>query len=256
MPSVTERVYPDDMDDAREIQRILKEVFLRRYSLAKDWIGRYVTSDDARILDIACGSGYGTATLAELAPTVGVDIDAESIAYAKSHYQSERTEFHVGNADDIAFLNSLGRFDAIMSSGTIEHLDDPAAFLNWIRTTLRPGGCAVLVFPASFTKDWAWPFHKHDIRPARALELFAETGFEVHEKYIEGHRMRMRDLRLETKSNPELPVPPMHHWIGYYLTHLRQFAIRLYQITIGDGILFQDQEYLLTPLVSRGDLSE
>lgn len=247
MPSVTERVYPDDMDDSREIQRILKKVFLRRYSLALDWIGRYVKSDDARILDIACGSGYGTAILADLAPTVGVDIDAESVAYAKSHYQNERTEFHVGNADDTAFLDSLGQFDAIMSSGTIEHLEDPAAFLGWIRKTLRPGGCAVFVFPASFTKDWAWPFHKHDIRPDRALELFDQTGFDVHEQYIEGHRMRMRDLRFEARSNPDLPVPPLRTWIGYYLTHLHHLAIRLHQITIGEGILFQDQEYLVTP---------
>jgi SAM-dependent methyltransferase len=247
MPSVTERVYPDDMDESREIQRILKEVFLRRYSLARDWLRGLLGDRKLRVLDIACGSGFGTAILGELGEAVGVDIDLESIDYAKSHYEKPNVQFLAGNAHDTTFVDSLGQFDAVVSSGTIEHLDDPMEFLRWIKKVLRPDGACVLAFPSTFTMDWAAPFHKRDISAAEAERMFAEVGFRVHEQHVEGHRMRIGDLKSEIRENKGIPVPPLSQWIGYYITHPHHFLIRLYQITIGPGVLFQDQEYLITP---------
>jgi 2-polyprenyl-3-methyl-5-hydroxy-6-metoxy-1,4-benzoquinol methylase len=243
---MTERVYPDEMDSSREIQRIIKEVFLRRYGLARDWLREHFGNRKIRVVDIACGSGFGSAILSELGQTVGVDIDPESVEYAKTHYRNGGVKFVVGDADDPAFLDSLGRFDAVVSSGTIEHVADPTAFLGWMKRCLNPGGACVLTFPATFTMDWAAPHHKRDIKPKQASVLFCSSGFEIQKKFIEGHHLRMRDLKIETRENPELPVPPLRQWIGYYLTHPHHFAVRMYQITAGKGILFRDQEYLLT----------
>jgi 2-polyprenyl-3-methyl-5-hydroxy-6-metoxy-1,4-benzoquinol methylase len=248
MPSMTERVYPDEMDNSREIQKIIKDVFLRRYGLARDWLREHFGNRELKILDIACGSGFGSAILSVLGQTIGVDIDSESIEYAKTHYQNGRVKFLTGNADDPAFLDSLGHFDAVVSSGTIEHLSDPISFLSWIKKTLNSGGICVLAFPSTFTMDWAAPYHKRDIKPAQALKMFSACGFKIKRQLIEGHRLRMRDLRLETRENPELPVPPLKQWIAYYLGHPHHLAIRVYQMTVGKGILFEDQEYLLTPI--------
>jgi hypothetical protein len=77
--------------------------------------------------------------------------------------------------------------------------------------------------------------------------LFSTCGFEIKKEYIEGHRLQMRDLRHEIQENPELPVPPLKQWIGYYLGHPHHLAVRVYQMTLGKGILFEDQEYLLAP---------
>jgi len=247
MPSMTERVYPDEMDTSREIQRIIKDVFLRRYGLARDWFKEHFGKRRLKILDIACGSGFGSAILSELGETMGVDIDSESIEYAKTHYQNGGVKFLSGNADDPAFLDSLGRFDAIMSSGTIEHLSDPISFLSWIKKALNPGGICVLAFPSTFTMDWAAPHHKRDIKPNQAIEMFSTCGFKIERRFIEGHHLRLKDLRQETHENPELPVPPLKQWIAYYLGHPHHFAVRMYQITLGKGVLFQDQEYLLAP---------
>jgi SAM-dependent methyltransferase len=244
---MTERVYPDEMDSSREIQKVLKEIHLRRYRVARDWLRAHLGNRKSRVIDIACGSGFGTKILSELGETVGVDIDPESIEYAKTHYRNGKIDFMTGNADDTDFLNSLGRFDAIISSGTIEHIDDPIRFLGWIKKTLNPGGGCVVCFPSTITMDWAIPHHKRDISPRDAIKLFDTCGFDVKKEYIEGHRLRMRDLRLEIRANPELPVPPLKQWIKYYLTHPHHWAMRAYQMTLGKGILFEDQEYLLAP---------
>jgi SAM-dependent methyltransferase len=252
MPSTTERVYPDEMDSSREFQRIIKQVFLRRYEVARDWLREHFNgrSREIRILDIACGSGFGSKILSALGETVGVDIDPESIEYAKAHYKNKngRVKFLTGNADDPAFLDSLGRYDAVVSSATIEHLDDPISFLSWIKKTLKPGGSCVLAFPSTFTMDWAAPHHKRDIKPTEAVKMFDHCGFEIKEQRIEGHHLRIRDLKGETRENTELPVPPLKQWIAYYLGHPHHFAVRMYQITFGKGVLFQDQEYLLSPV--------
>lgn len=247
MPSMTERVYPDEMDSSREIQRIIKEVFLRRYRLARDWLGEHFGNRKIRTIDIASGSGFGTAILSELGETLGVDLDPESIEYANKHYRNGRVHFLTGDADAPAFLDSLGRFDAVVSSGTIEHVADPIAFLRWIKRCLNPGGAAVLTFPATITMDWAAPYHKRDIKRKQANAMFSSCGFKIKRKYIEGHHLRLRDLKQETRANGELPVPPLRQWIRHYLSHPHHFAVRLYQLTAGKGILFQDQEYLLDP---------
>ena len=247
MPSMTERVYPDEMDNGGEIQRVLKEIHLRRYRVARDWLKEHLGNRKIRVIDIACGSGFGTAILSELGETIGVDIDPESIEYAKSHYRNGHIDFMIGNADDKDFLNSLGRFDAIISSGTIEHIEDPITFLGWIKKTLNPGGGCVVCFPSTITMDWAKPHHKRDISLRDAARLFSTCGFEVKREYIEGHRLRMRDLILEIRKNPELPVPPLKQWIAYYLGHPHHLAVRAFQTTVGKGILFEDQEYLLSP---------
>jgi SAM-dependent methyltransferase len=247
MPSMTERVYPDEMDSSREVQKIIKDVFLRRYGLARDWLKGHFGNRELRILDIACGSGFGSEILSVLGHTIGVDIDPESVEYAKSHYQNGRVKFMSGNADDPAFLDSLGRFDAIVSSGTIEHLADPISFLSWIKKSLNPGGSCVLAFPSTFTMDWAAPHHKRDIKPAQAVKMFSTCGFKIKQRLIEGHRLLLKDLKMETRENPELPVPPLKQWIAYYMGHPHHFAVRMYQISLGKGVLFQDQEYLLAP---------
>src|SRR5438552_8798835 len=67
-------------------------------------IGRYRFAAEAvrgkRVLDVACGSGYGCAILAETAAeVVGVDISAEAVAHAAARYASlKNVRFACGDA--------------------------------------------------------------------------------------------------------------------------------------------------------------
>lgn len=251
MGGITERVYPKEMDPdgVHNIQGVMYKVFTTRYTVAKNWVKEHFENDDIRILDIACGSGYGSEILSEAGEVVGVDLDPEAVVYAREHYENGRTSFTVGNADDFNFLDTLGKFDAVVSLATVEHVADAHAYMKWIYRSLNPGGAAVVCFPSVVTMDWAIPHHKRDISRKAARRLFTQTGFEVTRDFYQNHKLDIRHLINEvTHHENEIPIPPLWHWIKYYLSHPHHFALRCYETTIGRGIHFGDQEYLLRPL--------
>lgn len=99
-----------------------------------------------RVLDIGCGTGANlTAPLALRFPAiqfVGVDSDRVSIDFAKRENRAANVRYlHEAEAND------LGTFDLVIASEVIEHVEDPVAFLGFIRNRLNPGGRVVLTLP-------------------------------------------------------------------------------------------------------------
>ena len=246
------RVYPHETHTSSPLEKMMVGIHLRRYHCAYDWLRKHLGGRPARILDIACGSGFGSEILSELGTVVGVDIDAEAVAYARGRYANERVSFVVGDADDPVFLASLGTFDAVVTCATVEHVGNAENFLRWIRQALRPHGACVACFPSAITMDWAAPHHKRDLSVAAAGELFARCGLEVLERFNETHRLKLHQIKAEFRENTTLPIPPVWNWIWYYLRHPHHLAIRLWQMSpAGKGILFGDQDYLLVPQAQR-----
>ena len=77
---------------------------------------------DKIVVDIACGTGYGTYMISENAKHVtGIDISKETIDYANKHYNRKNLKFVVGNIIKIPLpSNSV---DVVISFETIEHHD-------------------------------------------------------------------------------------------------------------------------------------
>ena len=114
-----------------------------------------------RVLDIACGVGYGSQLLAEqgAASVTGVDISPEAIECARSQFAHPAVEFICGDARDLA---GFGRqFDAAVSFETIEHLPDPEALLREVHGVLAPGGFFVCSTPNRdyYRKGEPNPYH-------------------------------------------------------------------------------------------------
>lgn len=136
-------------------------LYLTDDSIADDVKGRHVDRYRTAImmvgyrggawLDAACGSGYGTRMMAELADhTTGMDRDADAIAYAREHYQPPVDEFI--HRDILAPNLSIygARFNVVISVETIEHLDQTgqAAWIRKVATELlTPTGIFVLTCP-------------------------------------------------------------------------------------------------------------
>jgi hypothetical protein len=124
------------MDMLREAGR-RADAHVARYMFARQFI-----RPGDRVLDAACGLGYGSAVLAAstLADHVtGIDIDPWAVAYARDHYGrgSSRLTF---DALDLATLDAMpaGSVEAVVSFETLEHVADPDALLASFRRLLTP----------------------------------------------------------------------------------------------------------------------
>lgn len=130
----------------------------------------------SRILDIACGVGYGAKILADAGHTVvAVDASAEAIAYGLQHYADPSIEFVVARAEQ--FQPERG-FDAIISFETIEHIKDPAPLLKqWAR--LAPALFASVPNEALFPHEGRIAFHFRHYTRAQFAALLSDAGWSV-----------------------------------------------------------------------------
>ncbi|MFW6128627.1 MAG: class I SAM-dependent methyltransferase [Candidatus Aminicenantaceae bacterium] len=242
-----EHIVPEEMDLNSEIQRVALKNHLKRYHVSRKWISGYFNGNKPLILDLACGTGFGSEILAEIGDVIGIDINEKSLEYAKTHYNKRNTKYIAGDADDINFRNKLVKFDAVVSLETIEHLKNHYSYLHWVKKSLYPGGLLIVSFPSTLTMDWAVPHHKRDISRREANRLFKEIGFKIIDTFDQADRIQLNHVFEERNTNPDVPAPPLSHWIKYYLKRPDHMFIRLFQIMAKNGILLAHQQYLLTP---------
>ena len=100
---------------------------------------------DRRVLDAACGEGYGTALLAGAGASsaTGVDLDEATIAHARSRHSAP--EFIVGDVGDLPFDDAS--FDLIVCFETIEHVPDPGRALAELQRVSAPDGLLLVSTP-------------------------------------------------------------------------------------------------------------
>ena len=140
-------------------------------SIALEHLHRYLIACElargVRVLDIACGEGYGSAMLAEVARhVIGVDISDEVIAHASSMYGRANLEFKVGTCAKIPVPDAS--VDLVVSFETIEHHDQHQAMMSEIKRVLRPEGVLIISSPDQheYSKVLSCPnpFHVKELR--------------------------------------------------------------------------------------------
>jgi SAM-dependent methyltransferase len=118
-----------------------------------------------RVLDAACGEGYGAALVAADALSVlGVDVSSEAIAHARSRYTLPQLRFEQA---DVTALDQLpaASFDLILSFETLEHLHAQEAMLRGFRRLLAPGGLLLVSTPDKRNYSEIPQFHnEHHVR--------------------------------------------------------------------------------------------
>lgn len=172
-----ERIYPNDLNPQNPDDQATLAIHMQRYEFASGLL-----SDAKRVLDMACGCGYGTALLAEQNPdkqVTGVDIDPDAIAYAQQHYQLPNLSYICANAET---FSSAQPFDAIVSLETIEHLPSPARLVANYSKLLAAGGQVIASVPITPTLDGN-PHHLHDFSKGSFARLFRSQGLHARSEF-------------------------------------------------------------------------
>jgi SAM-dependent methyltransferase len=122
-----------------------------------------------RVLDAACGEGYGTALLGAVAASVvGVDIDMATIDHARVTYgEGNRLRFVAASCSGLPLPSAS--FDVVVSFETIEHLEaaQQPDMLSEFARVLAPDGILVISSPNkrlySDARDYVNPFHLQEL---------------------------------------------------------------------------------------------
>ena len=142
----------------------------RRYFLAAN-----VIPVGARVLDCACGCGYGSWLLHTAGLNVtSVDISAEAIDYARQWYDGPT---YVCQSAE----GTSGEYDALVTFETLEHLADPVRLLRNVKASL---------LIASVPNEERYPFKKETFEgesyphlrhytPQEFKQLLSDGGYEV-----------------------------------------------------------------------------
>jgi SAM-dependent methyltransferase len=121
--------------------------WFQRHLAVYEWIGARVAG--LRVLDMACGEGYGSEVLSRSAATVvGLDANPEAHEHARLRYRRQNLSFERGMVES---YGEPGSFDAVVFLQTIEHVQEPAAVLEHFRALLAPGGVAYVSTPNVLT---------------------------------------------------------------------------------------------------------
>ncbi|MFB6082417.1 MAG: methyltransferase domain-containing protein [Halanaeroarchaeum sp.] len=102
--------------------------------------------EDDRVLDVGCGTGFGTEGLLEFSTDVyGLDQSEHQLAKARAKLGDDVVQFLRGDAERLPFADD--RFDVIWSSGSIEYWPNPVRALEEFRRVVVPGGQVLVVGP-------------------------------------------------------------------------------------------------------------
>jgi SAM-dependent methyltransferase len=135
-------------------------------------------------LDVPCGTGYGSMLLGEPYRYVGLDIDAESIRWARQRYQRPGFEFYQGNMGKMSLPDAS--FDVVVCFEGLEHLAEQQAFAAEAFRVLKPGGWFILSTPNRGLAPGT-QFDRYMLDPSELLALTASSGFVDLAWFCQGH---------------------------------------------------------------------
>lgn len=118
------------------------------------WACDFIRPQD-RVLDAACGLGYGghvIRALTRASSVIGIDGSEYAVDYANLCYgEGERGTYVCGYLPQALHAYPDASFDAVISFETLEHVEDPQALLAEFERVLTPGGRVIVSVP----NDWS-----------------------------------------------------------------------------------------------------
>ena len=151
----------------------------------------------ARVLDCACGDGVGLEALRALgfSEPVGVELAAPKARMARARgFRVEERDMH-----DLSVFPD-GRFDAILSSHTLEHAYDPGRVLAEFHRVLAPSGALFIVLP------YPDPGARNELAHPAKYELGTHLGDggEAVARFVEARGFELIEKKRDSFREPEV----------------------------------------------------
>jgi 2-polyprenyl-3-methyl-5-hydroxy-6-metoxy-1,4-benzoquinol methylase len=189
LPLTGERTLPDVPEE---------NYWYRRHLVVYEWIATRVAG--LRVVDMACGEGYGSDVLARSAESVvGVDANPEAHEHARLRYRRPNLRFERDLVETFS-----EPCDAVVFLQTIEHVQDAGAILEHFKALLAPGGIAYVSTPNLLTlappgaEKSDNPWHVKEYQAAEFRELCEERFGRVelfgvfHARKLRLHELAIR----------------------------------------------------------------
>ena len=194
----------EDKSRARLFYRYLSKVydqvnpFIWNEEMRAEALELLDLSPDDRVLDVGCGTGFGTEGLLEYTDDVhGLDQSIHQMEKAFEKFgRTDQVNFCRGDAERLPVADDS--FDAVWSSGSIEYWPNPVDALTEFLRVVRPGGSVLVVgpnYPSSSVfqrlADAIMLFYDEE----EADRMFADAGFED-----------VRHVTMGPTYNPEIAI--------------------------------------------------
>jgi SAM-dependent methyltransferase len=131
---------------------------------------------NAKILDVGCGTGANLEMLSQFGQAEGVDVSDDALEFCRQ----KGLKVQKGLAETMPYADDT--FDVTTALDVIEHLDDDVAGLKEMHRVTKPGGYSLIFVPAFM---WLWgvqdDISNHRIRYTKAqiVERLRRAGYEI-----------------------------------------------------------------------------
>jgi SAM-dependent methyltransferase len=181
-----------------------------RYRFAKDIIENLSLT---KILDAACGVGYGSHYLASNSKwdVKAIDRSDEALTIAKKKFTLPNISFLKDDCHTLEVASTFAPYDVIVSFETLEHLPKPALFLKNCFANLKNAGKLIISTPnqiVSSPTELNWEFHEKEYTAFELYDLLSQEGFsniEIYGQQITSTGKLRNEFRAELNkmnSNP------------------------------------------------------
>ena len=233
----TEMLFPDQKVDLRGL----------RYDIAKYVFAAEFIKDKV-ILDVACGSGYGSRFLSDNGAqwVAGGDLSTKALAAAQKSYSGKGVQFFMVNATRLPFADSS--FDVVVSMETIEHLERFEDYLAECKRVLKKEGIFICSTPCMDFPTLTGDYHVHEFTldefQGLLSRFFVGTRFYGQEPK-NGAEKRKERIRWEVERMVLKPLKTR-------VTVLFRLVRRIYHFYIRLRALFRSQRVQLSRIEDWG----